>query len=185
MTLIMARPAFKGLVMIISGGQTGADQGGLEAAFNCHVMTGGVMPKGWRTVKGPMPHIGKKYNLLQAPSPHYYERTRLNIEASDGTVIIASNTESSGSVQTMQFAKKAKKHCLILPVHWNMPIGDQETMGLDLKEWIIDKQIGVLNVAGNRDMLDTSHHDIAREIVTHAIKSLTRKHLVWIRPSKK
>lgn len=40
---------------IISGGQTGADQGGLDAGKALGLKTGGLMPKGWRTEAGPRP----------------------------------------------------------------------------------------------------------------------------------
>lgn len=37
---------------VISGGQTGADVGGVLAARLHHIKTGGWMPKGWKTLNG-------------------------------------------------------------------------------------------------------------------------------------
>jgi hypothetical protein len=37
------------LERVISGGQTGADQGGLRAARACGIPTGGWAPRGWLT----------------------------------------------------------------------------------------------------------------------------------------
>lgn len=38
---------------IISGGQTGADQGGLRAGRLLHLETGGTAPHNWMTEQGP------------------------------------------------------------------------------------------------------------------------------------
>jgi hypothetical protein len=42
---------------VISGGQTGADQGGLRAAQACGIPTGGWAPRGWLTEAGPAPWL--------------------------------------------------------------------------------------------------------------------------------
>jgi hypothetical protein len=47
------------IVKVISGGQTGADQGGLVAARTLKIETGGTAAKGWLTEDGP------KRKLLQ------------------------------------------------------------------------------------------------------------------------
>jgi hypothetical protein len=41
------------LELVISGGQTGADQGGLRATRACGIPTGGWAPRGWLTEAGP------------------------------------------------------------------------------------------------------------------------------------
>jgi hypothetical protein len=38
---------------VMSGGQTGADHGGLRAARRCGIATGGWAPRGWLTEAGP------------------------------------------------------------------------------------------------------------------------------------
>ena len=38
---------------VISGGQTGSDQGRLRAARACSIATGGGAPRGWLTEAGP------------------------------------------------------------------------------------------------------------------------------------
>jgi hypothetical protein len=45
------------IVQVISGGQTGADQGGLRAARACGIPTSGWAPKGWMTEAGPAPWL--------------------------------------------------------------------------------------------------------------------------------
>ncbi len=40
---------------IVSGGQTGVDQGALEAALDLGLVWGGWVPKGWRAENGTVP----------------------------------------------------------------------------------------------------------------------------------
>ena len=48
---------------IISGGQTGADQGALRAALDLGISTGGVAPKGYKTETGPHQVLPYVYGL--------------------------------------------------------------------------------------------------------------------------
>ena len=79
---------------IISGGQTGADQGALDAAINLGIPHGGWIPKGRITEDGPLPD---RYNLIEMPSASYPDRTRKNIRESDGTLILSHSRLTSGS----------------------------------------------------------------------------------------
>ena len=69
---------------IISGGQTGADQAGLEAAIELGIAHGGWIPKGRKTEDGPLP---AKYKLKEMGTTSYPKRTEQNILDSEGTVI--------------------------------------------------------------------------------------------------
>jgi len=73
-------------IVIISGGQTGADQGALEAASLVGFTTGGFIPKGFKTEKGSMPELGEKYKLVESTSPDYIYRTQLNAMSSSLTL---------------------------------------------------------------------------------------------------
>src|SRR5262249_29141313 len=73
------------LEKIISGGQTGVDQGALCAARKAGFPTGGWAPKGWLTERGPAPWLAE-LGLLQHASPSYPLRTRANVAASDATL---------------------------------------------------------------------------------------------------
>ena len=72
---------------VISGGQTGADQAGLAAAKKLGISTGGYMPKGWRTERGPRPDFAAEYGLQEAATAAYPDRTEQNVIFSDGTVV--------------------------------------------------------------------------------------------------
>lgn len=75
------------VVRIISGGQSGVDYGALLGARSIGIPTGGFAPRGWKTEIGSRPELGSLYNLIQCDGG-YKERTCMNIEAADATLII-------------------------------------------------------------------------------------------------
>jgi hypothetical protein len=82
---------------IISGGQTGADQGALDAAIELDIPHGGWAPKGRKTEAGP---LSPKYQLNEMPSASYPARTEHNVVDSDGTLILSHVPLTGGSVFT-------------------------------------------------------------------------------------
>ena len=72
------------LKKIISGGQTGADRAGLDAAMELNIPIGGWCPKGRKAEDGP---IDKKYPLQETKLGDYKVKTGLNVKDSDGTII--------------------------------------------------------------------------------------------------
>ena len=79
------------LEKIISGGQTGADQGGLMGAKKSGITTGGWMPNGWKTQNGPDPKTAKFFKMSEHSSDKYPPRTFANIKEADATIRIAKN----------------------------------------------------------------------------------------------
>ena len=63
---------------VISGGQTGADRAGLEAAKKAGIETGGYCPKDYLTEKGPDKSL-KGFGLIETETREYTERTELNL----------------------------------------------------------------------------------------------------------
>ena len=179
MTLTFQEPVFYGLFLVISGGQCGSDQGGLSAAKDFGVQTGGVAPKGWKTCKGAQPQLAR-FDMLEDTVSGYVHRTKANVEAADGTVIIASNPSSTGSLATARFAYKAKKPWRVIEIPTDSLNSWHDEQGKKLAEWIIENRIGVLNVAGNRDKVrDMIHHYAAYRILYSALENLhTKEHLV-------
>lgn len=64
------------ITRIVSGGQTGADRAGLDAAIHCRLPHGGWCPKGRRAEDGTIP---AKYQLRETPSKDYLARTEANV----------------------------------------------------------------------------------------------------------
>jgi len=144
---------YQGLRKIISGGQTGADQGGLEAARKMGVETGGCAPNGWKTCRGPNPLL-KAYGLVCLGSPDYNVRTAANIRDSDATLIIARDLASPGTIFTTNECRRQKKpfHLVELDEHTITNILQLEE---DAARFIAEAQATTLNVAGNRDRADS------------------------------
>lgn len=159
----MMKFEWKGLRKIISGGQTGADTGGLLAAWRSNLETGGTAPECFKTNDGFNPLLEV---LGLSAEGDYRTRTRKNVIDSDGTVIIGHDLNSSGSRLTFGFCKDAGKPVLQLDIRETVNLAltnDPETHSkavleqimlhaIALKEFVIKHELQVLNVAGNREI---------------------------------
>lgn len=99
---------------VISGGQTGVDRAGLDAAIECGIPTGGWCPKGRRAEDGFVPH---RYPLVEAPSSGYVQRTKWNVRDSDATVVLVLGELEGGSLFTAEIAAKLSKPCLVADIN--------------------------------------------------------------------
>ncbi|MCO1334946.1 putative molybdenum carrier protein [Microbulbifer sp. OS29] len=90
---------------IISGGQTGADTGGLIAGQRLGIATGGAAPHGYWTEQGDRPEVLKRFGLIEHTSSDLAERTWENIRNSDATIIVTISPPSDGTLFTIQFAR--------------------------------------------------------------------------------
>src|SRR4030095_556414 len=96
------------LIRIISGGQSGADQGGLRAARDLGIPTGGTAPRGWHTETGSQESLLKSFGLVESREPGYPARTRQNVQDADGTLLVG-QCRSGGSALTANVAREAGK----------------------------------------------------------------------------
>lgn len=136
--------------LIISGGQTGSDIGGLAAAEACGIPTAGCMPKGFRTEQGPRPEWAKRFNLTEHSSPLYPPRTEENVVASDGTIIIVlDDAPEAGTKLTERLCLKHNLPCLVIRIPAT-DIGVSYYAEL-VQFWVHEHAIRVLNIAGNRE----------------------------------
>lgn len=146
---------------LISGGQTGVDQAGLDFAIENGIPHGGSCPRGRKSEAGPIP---AKYKLTEHPSSLYPPRTEANIAAADATVVFTNGllNNEPGCLLTVNLCRQAKKPFAVVSL-----LEDDEPGIRTLKELLIG--VKVLNVAGPRG----SHHpDIAKvkRILAGAIK---------------
>ena len=142
---------------IISGGQTGADLGGLEGARDAGIETGGTAPWGFRTENGANLELKTIYGLVASNAKNYNYRTQQNVINSDATVIFARDIFSPGTKLTIELCNKHNKPCLLNP---SSPKG--------LKEFCRD--IKVLNVAGNRESKAVGLQKEVRKFIVDAFK---------------
>ena len=134
-----------GVKKIISGGQTGADRAGLDAAIDLNMDYGGSIPKGRRTEDGTLPdRYGK---IIELDTPNYPARTEKNVVDSDATVIFTYTEMGSGSVLTIELAKKHNKPYL----HINLEDKRNGDAIREVSEWFDKVKPEVLNVAGSRE----------------------------------
>jgi len=134
------------LKQIISGGQTGADIGGLMAAEELKLKTGGWIPRNFKNELGDGQFWLRKYDLREHKDATYPPRTKQNILDSDGTVIFATIPLETGSKFTWDCAQHIHKPNMVINT---FNIHDDITR--DFLIWLEVNKIVILNVAGNRE----------------------------------
>lgn len=137
------------IVKVVSGAQTGADLGGLEAALECGISTGGTVTKGCKTEDGEKPELIPKFNLFEHHNTSYEVRTRANVFHSDGTILFLTDSKSPGTICTKKAIRDFGKSSCVVKVETGKEIPDE--MVDFVVEWIREKKISTLNVAGNRE----------------------------------
>lgn len=115
--------------------------GGLAAAKDNGLETGGWAPKGWITLNGPNPTLAK-LGLVEHKSSKYTPRTYANVKDSDGTIRLAYDFTTPGEKCTLKAIQ-----------YYNKPYLDIDLKDLTfifyVTDWIYKNKIEVLNVAGN------------------------------------
>lgn len=128
---------------IISGGQTGVDQGALIGACAAGIETGGWMPRDFQTEDGPNPDFAAHFGLLAHRSLNYATRTWRNVADSDGTIWVRSNADPDSPGY-----RCTKSAC----VSMNRPFLEVQVGEFEkLRSWVAEHKIQVLNVAGSRE----------------------------------
>ena len=163
----MGEHGFVKLRKIVSGGQTGADQGALGACLRKKFPHGGWVPKGRRTEKGKVPARYRK--MRQHWSRHYPPRTEKNVVDSDGTVIFTFGPPDGGSRLTIDFAKQHGKPWLAVDL--KLP---QEAAAAKVVRWIQRRlpDGAVLNVAGSRRSKAPGIHRAVKRVVVEVLTRL-------------
>ena len=150
---------------IISGGQTGADQGGLEAGKELGLQTGGTAPFGWKTENGPQPALLRDtYNLVSNLSSSYPARTRLNVLNSDGTITFG-DFYSPGSKLTIKYCGSLLKP-LYRVCREDIPIFEKK----DFLNWLGKYDVKILNVAGNRESKNPGIQERVKAFLIETLK---------------
>ncbi len=143
---------------IISGGQTGADQAGLDFAIEHNIPHGGWIPKGKRTEAG---ELEDKYNLIEMPTKSYPKRTEKNVIESDGTAIFTHGRLKGGGLLTK---KKALAHGKPF-LHINLNELSTTAASTLLANFIRSSDIRCLNIAGTRASKDSQIYSNTHNIL--------------------
>ena len=151
------------MIVIVSGGQTGADRGGLDAALQEGTPHGGWCPRRREAEDGQVPI---QYILKEAAGG-YLHRTRLNAEESDGTIIFTFGPNLyGGSLRTWWFAEEAER-----PVRW-IDLSHAGDYVEPMIQFIEEESIQVLNVAGQRESKSPGIQVATRDLMVRVIQAL-------------
>lgn len=129
--------------LVVSGGQTGADQAGWRAAKAAGIKTGGWMPKGFKTEDGPRPEFARLYGAKEHESPEYPPRTLANARMADATIWFGRG-DSRGFGCTERSCRKASR-----PI-WTV-LDPSEREPSKIVTLISAMDYRSINIAGNRE----------------------------------
>ena len=126
---------------MVSGGQTGVDRGALDAAIELGIDHGGWCPRGRLAEDGTIP---PHYRLVETESNEYPVRTERNVVDSDGTLILFRNRLVGGTELTRRLAARHDRPHYLVDL-------DQTTDVQQIRSWLAENDVRVLNVAGPRE----------------------------------
>ena len=150
---------------IVSGGQTGADLGGLLAGKAAGLETGGWMPKGFLTEIGYKPDMEISFGVLEHISPKYPPRTYCNVRDSDGTIRFAVDFSSRGEICTFNAIKQYKKPYIDVDINNLKPV-------TDIVNWLKENNIQTLNVSGNKESTHPGMCEIVKNYLLEVIENI-------------
>ncbi len=127
---------------IISGHQTGADIGAIDAAISLNLPVGGYVPKDRRTENGT---LDARYDYVIPYGEGYPPRTRRNIQESDQTVVFYQRSFGAGTKLTIKICQELGKERYVYDIAKPSEVLDQIIKELALC------LTGVVNWAGSRE----------------------------------
>lgn len=128
-------------LVVVSGGQTGVDRAALDWALHNKISAGGWCPKGRLAEDGTIPD---RYPLRETWSADFSIRTEYNVRDSSATLIIYRAMMSQGTML-------AKKYCIQYQKPFMEIDVDREYHSKEIVNWLDDKRIEILNIAGPRE----------------------------------
>lgn len=150
---------------VISGGQTGVDRAGLDAAIELGIPHGGKVPKGRLSEDGGVP---MRYDLIELDSDRYPVRTRANVMDSDGTLLLCSREQlarSRGTALTITYVRQYEKP-------WWIADPTKSHHAARVVAWIKEHHIKVLNIAGPRESKCPGIHDLSVNFLKSVFEAL-------------
>ncbi len=152
--------------VIVSGGQTGADRGALDAAIELGLEHGGWCPRGRRAEDGLIP---ARYQLRETTATDYAARTERNVLDSDGTLLVTRGAPTGGSALTAALARRHGRPCL----HVDLAQTPQPAAAAAVRAWLASHRVARLNVAGPRASHAPQIADDVRALLRAALRPPT------------
>jgi hypothetical protein len=147
-----------GVERIISGGQTGADRGGLDAALILNIPHGGYCPRSRKAEDGRIPD---RYYLTELESDDYRVRTKHNVARAHATIVFAYGPPDHGSALTVKCCHELRTQCLVVDLLSKRPLGIKSFLKLAKRK--------TLNVAGNRESRSPGIQVRVRDILVEVL----------------
>jgi hypothetical protein len=148
---------------IISGGQTGADRGALDAAIELGIPHGGQCPKGRKCEDGVIP---PRYDLKEGSTAEFLERTEANVIACDGTLICTFGRLTPDTRLAVELAHKHGKPML----HLDLNAEATDYAVKTVRYWIEEFDIKTLNVLGNPESEATGLHGATKDLLLRVFR---------------
>jgi len=153
--------------IIISGGQTGTDQGGLLGAQDIGVETGGWAPYKFLTEKGS-DYTLQRFGLKDSYKG-YAERTRMNARDSNITLWFG-NVDSAGGKATK---RACIRECKPFDVVTHMTVDEiAEVIKNYIRIVYHEKDKFVINIAGNRESNNVGLQESTRRTIRDVLAVL-------------
>jgi Circularly permutated YpsA SLOG family len=162
-------PQGRTALTIISGGQTGADRAALDVALALGIPCGGWCPADRAAEDGTIP---ARYPLTPLPrGGGYRERTRRNVQDSDGTVIFSFGSLTGGSKATAGDCRRFHRPCLVINANEFTPT----EAALLLAVFILRHHVRRLNVAGPRASGQPGIYEYVRSVLRELLARPARR----------
>jgi hypothetical protein len=169
------------LERVISGGQTGADQGGLLAAMAFGIPTGGYAPRGWLTEIGSAPWLAE-FGLIECPEPAWERPAEMPDWQWNGILYTSRtkrNAKESDATLWFEFPGQDPRGLLATRKHARSFIGvtkgdstSTTSTPSGLVEHFGGMLTGTLNIAGNRESKSRGINAWVRDYLAEAFRLL-------------
>jgi len=151
---------------IISGGQTGADRGGIDAAVELGLDWGGHCPAKWEAEDGEIPSDYRE-KLKRTKATGYKARALQNVKNAQATVIFVPSASSPSRVSelTLEYCKSMDKPVLVVETRTPYDLRSNSYM---VRRFLDIHKPSKLNVAGTRESKANGIQDRVRQIIVGA-----------------
>jgi hypothetical protein len=154
-------------ITIITGGQTGVDQGALEAALLEGIAVAGFCPEDRRDEHGPIP---ERYaaHLHPVERGGNLARTILNVAQADGTLLFYWQDIQEGTADTLRACLDYRKP--FLPI--DASVTNHSAAATAALAFTLRHSIIILNVAGPRITDWAEGFGFTRDVMTQVLRNL-------------
>jgi hypothetical protein len=146
-----------------TGGQTGVDRAGFDAALELGIPIAGWVPKGRLAEGGPVP--ARYAPLHETESPDYAIRTRLNVQETDATLVFTMGASGGGTLETIETARRCERPLLVIDLDRTGAADAAAGVSQWLETLFTTRAAVRLNIAGPRASQAPAAYAAVREVL--------------------